>query len=131
MMTVPVKLQLQIYNFVALKFATFSNNKNRGTNFSWSNFPSMMAAQAVSIMKLSVLFNSKYEDQIKQIASNFAEQLVLEAAYLSPDPKDIEIERLKNSINSCLDWANGREYEWGERAINAFSFLREALNIPQ
>lgn len=27
------------------------------------------------------------------------------------------------AIRGCVDWANGRECEWGDRAENAFSFL--------
>jgi hypothetical protein len=27
------------------------------------------------------------------------------------------------AINDCVDWANGREDEWGTRAENSFNFL--------
>ena len=28
-----------------------------------------------------------------------------------------------NAIRQCIAWANGRQYEWGNRAENAFQFL--------
>lgn len=31
------------------------------------------------------------------------------------------------AINNCVDWANGREHEWGDRAENAFNFLHSFL----
>ena len=39
----------------------------------------------------------------------------------------IERDKYKQAIIDCLAWSNGREYEWGERAINAFQFLEKAL----
>ena len=36
-------------------------------------------------------------------------------------------DKYKQAIKDCLSFANGREYEWGERAINAFYFLEKAL----
>ena len=38
-----------------------------------------------------------------------------------------EVGRLRTAIQNCLDWANGRETEWGERAENAFQFLYDAV----
>ena len=38
-----------------------------------------------------------------------------------------EVDRLRTAIQNCLDWANGRETEWGERAENAFQFLYDAV----
>jgi hypothetical protein len=38
-----------------------------------------------------------------------------------------EIERLRKAIRDCLECANGRETEWGERAEKAFSFLHDAM----
>lgn len=35
--------------------------------------------------------------------------------------------RLETAIRNCLNWSNGREYEWGERAENAFKFLHDAV----
>ena len=32
-----------------------------------------------------------------------------------------------NAINDCVNWANGRESEWGDRAENAFNFLYRFL----
>lgn len=75
-MKVPIELQLVIYNFVALQFSTFSNDKNKGENFSWDNFPALMSNWVTSIMKLSAPFDSKYDDHAKEIAKKFAEQLV-------------------------------------------------------
>jgi len=34
----------------------------------------------------------------------------------------------KSAIENCLAWANGRQYEWGDRAVNAFQFLENAMN---
>ena len=36
--------------------------------------------------------------------------------------------RCKIAIRRAIDWANGREEEWGSRARNAFNFLYEALD---
>lgn len=33
----------------------------------------------------------------------------------------------REAIQNCIDWANNRETEWGDRAINAFEFLYKAL----
>lgn len=33
------------------------------------------------------------------------------------------LEDADNAIRDCIAWANGRQYEWGERAENAFQFL--------
>jgi hypothetical protein len=33
-----------------------------------------------------------------------------------------------NVIRQCIAWANGRQYEWGERAENAFQFLENYEN---
>jgi len=43
--------------------------------------------------------------------------------------RELEAEnaRLLNAIRDCVDWSNGREYEWGDRAENAFGFLHRAL----
>ena len=38
-----------------------------------------------------------------------------------------EVARLKEAINNCLDWANGRQSEWGDRAETAFEFLERAI----
>lgn len=32
------------------------------------------------------------------------------------------------AIERCIEWANNRETEWGDRAINAFQFLYNALD---
>lgn len=45
---------------------------------------------------------------------------------------DRDRERYKTAILNCLEWANGHEDEWGDRAINAFAFLEAAVNpIPE
>ena len=31
------------------------------------------------------------------------------------------------AINDCVNWSNGRESEWGDRAENAFDFLHRFL----
>lgn len=31
--------------------------------------------------------------------------------------------KAKIAIKNCVNWANGRESEWGNRAENAFNFL--------
>lgn len=36
-------------------------------------------------------------------------------------------QRYLKAIQDCLDWANGRQYEWGERAENSFAFLENAV----
>ena len=38
-----------------------------------------------------------------------------------------EIDRLRRAIQNCVEWSNGRECEWGDRAENAFGFLYSAL----
>jgi hypothetical protein len=38
-----------------------------------------------------------------------------------------EMRRYRTAIQNCVDWSNGREYEWGDRAENAFAFLHAAL----
>jgi len=43
--------------------------------------------------------------------------------YAHPAPADALVEAITNAIN----WANGRESEWGERAETAFGFLHAAL----
>lgn len=40
---------------------------------------------------------------------------------------DAEVARLRAAIQNCVNWSNGREYEWGERAEKAFDFLHAAL----
>lgn len=35
--------------------------------------------------------------------------------------------RLREAIQNCLKRANGRQHEWGERAVAAFLYLEEAL----
>ena len=35
--------------------------------------------------------------------------------------------QLRMAIKCCLDWANGRQSEWGNRAENAFSFLDHVI----
>jgi hypothetical protein len=41
-----------------------------------------------------------------------------------------ERNRYQAAITNCLDWANGRQSEWGERAENAFAFLEAAIYLP-
>ena len=38
-----------------------------------------------------------------------------------------EVERYRTAITDCIDFAAGRESEWGERAISAFGILEAAL----
>lgn len=38
-----------------------------------------------------------------------------------------EMRRYRTAIQNCVEWSNGREYEWGDRAENAFAFLHAAL----
>lgn len=38
-----------------------------------------------------------------------------------------ESARLRNAIQTAIDYANGRESEWGERAEGAFAVLYSAL----
>lgn len=35
-------------------------------------------------------------------------------------------DRLLAAIDDAICWANGRQYEWGERAENAFAFIERA-----
>lgn len=37
------------------------------------------------------------------------------------------LEEADDAIRQCVAWANGRQYEWGDRAINAFEFLNKYL----
>jgi hypothetical protein len=39
-------------------------------------------------------------------------------------------QQLRGAIEQCIDWANNREEEWGDRAVNAFAFLYQALALP-
>lgn len=38
-----------------------------------------------------------------------------------------ERDDLKSAIQNCLNCANGRQSEWGDRAIDAFEFLDAAI----
>jgi hypothetical protein len=38
-----------------------------------------------------------------------------------------ENEQLRKAITDCIDYANGRESEWGNRAITCFGFLEDVL----
>lgn len=38
-----------------------------------------------------------------------------------------ELEALRKAIKDCLNYANGRQTEWGSRAEHAFEFLDNAL----
>lgn len=42
-----------------------------------------------------------------------------------------ERDRYLQAINECLNWANGRQSEWGDRAENAFAFLEKAIITPR
>jgi len=44
-----------------------------------------------------------------------------------------ELEKADEAIRECVKWANGREYESGERIENAFEFLHKYLGeaIPR
>ncbi len=42
-----------------------------------------------------------------------------------------EMRRYRTAIQNCVNWSNGREYEWGDRAENAFGFLHAALANKQ
>lgn len=37
----------------------------------------------------------------------------------------------ENAVRSCVEWSNGRESEWGERAEHAFKFLHYAINAAR
>jgi len=34
-----------------------------------------------------------------------------------------DLHKAEDAIKNCIDWANGRESEWGDRAENSFEFL--------
>ena len=36
-------------------------------------------------------------------------------------------DRWESAVRKCVEWSNGREYEWGDRAENAFGFLHAAI----
>jgi hypothetical protein len=59
---------------------------------------------------------------------------VLADAYTRLRARAIEMERerdrYQSAITACLDWANGRQSEWGERAEKAFAFLDAAIYPP-
>lgn len=42
-----------------------------------------------------------------------------------------EMKRLRTAIEQSIDYANGREYESGERIINSFSILKAAIGIAE
>ena len=52
-------------------------------------------------------------------------------AYTRLRARAVEMEKDRDryhaAITNCLDWANGRQSEWGERAENAFAFLDAAI----
>lgn len=41
-----------------------------------------------------------------------------------------EVKRLRGEIQRAIDYANGRESEWGERAEGVFAILYAALSVP-
>lgn len=53
-----------------------------------------------------------------------------ETGIIAPSIVDIVIHafQCRIAVNEAIDWANGREVEWGERARNAFDFLYIAIN---
>jgi len=57
------------------------------------------------------------------------EQSEIRALSAIEENREIKIQRdlLKSAIEECLEYANGREHEWGNRAIGAFNILHEAL----
>jgi queuine/archaeosine tRNA-ribosyltransferase len=55
------------------------------------------------------------ESDILQIQSNAQHDLL------------VKLSNAENAISQCLAWANGRQYEWGERAENAFQFLENYM----
>lgn len=67
-----------------------------------------------------------YQDKIEALGNDetgwdtTAAQIAAEA--------DAEIGRLRAAIQACLEYANGRQSEWGERAEAAFRYLEEALH---
>jgi len=38
-------------------------------------------------------------------------------------------EQLKDAVKQAIDYANGRESEWGERAEHCFDILRKAIEV--
>ena len=42
-----------------------------------------------------------------------------------------QLEAAEHAIVNCVDWANGHEYEWGDRAENAFNFLHQYIEKYQ
>lgn len=40
---------------------------------------------------------------------------------------EAQVTQLRKSIEQCLKRANGRQHEWGERAVAAFLYLEEAI----
>ena len=40
-----------------------------------------------------------------------------------------ERDQYRTAIETCLNRANGRQWEWGSRAENAFEFLESAMEI--
>ena len=43
------------------------------------------------------------------------------------DALRVEMERYRTAITLCINYANGRESEWGQRAMDAFGILEAAL----
>jgi hypothetical protein len=37
----------------------------------------------------------------------------------------------EQAVRRCVEWSNGREYEWGSRAENAFAFLHAAIDAAR
>ena len=66
------------------------------------------------------------DEEIQEDMERFA-ALVAAAEREQCDALRAEVERYRTAITYCIDFAAGREYEWGERAINAFGILEAAL----
>ena len=73
---------------------------------------------------------TKIENYIRQLDDH---QRKREAALLLKEALD-ELKKsqpYKEAIQNCLDYANGHQYEWSERAVNAFMFLEKVMDPDQ
>lgn len=52
----------------------------------------------------------------------------IERKLSSAEARVKELENADKAIRDCVKWANGREYESGERIENAFGFLHRYLD---
>lgn len=54
-----------------------------------------------------------------------------ELAALRARVAELDKARWESAVRNAVKWSNGREYEWGDRAENAFAFLHAAIDAAK